>query len=218
MRYALLAATILLAPQCWGADVIGGGLTVYGVRPVDESRVAITVQGGSSSETFMVDCIGATWGFEGGATRSVAQDQRSQAIAYRACRDVVFKAEAVKSPGSWSAPALAQPAPRPAPPPTPSAAERSVFSTYTRESYPKTFAVWGDDGVQYLRFMERLAVEHVSAARACDRVDYVGLSESKSRPPRDAVVFVDCSNRNRFYIGAAELKISPNDLKHEKTY
>lgn len=93
-----------------------------------------------------------------------------------------------------------------------------ALTTYTRDAYPKTFATWGDEGVRRIAEMERRAAEHVAQAAGCDRIELVGLSEMKSRPPHDIVVYVDCANRNRFYVGQAELARSPSMLKGRPAY
>jgi hypothetical protein len=92
-----------------------------------------------------------------------------------------------------------------------------ALSTYTPHAYPKTFAAWGDEGVRRISEMERKAAEHVASSPGCDRVELVGLSEQRSHPPSEIVVYVDCANRNRFYVGAAELNKSPGALTFKRT-
>jgi len=109
MRMLLAPLALFLAQQCLAADLIGGGQRVLGVHPLDETRVKITVQGESGADTYVVDCIGATWGFEGGTHQQVKADQRSQAIAERAYRTVEFKAALVGHSGAWKAPVQQKP-------------------------------------------------------------------------------------------------------------
>lgn len=92
-----------------------------------------------------------------------------------------------------------------------------ALSTYTPRDYPSTYATWGEDGVRKISQMERMAAEHVAKSVACDRIELVGLSEQRSRPPSEIVVYVDCANRNRFYVGAVELKKQPDDLVFKPT-
>ena len=80
-----------------------------------------------------------------------------------------------------------------------------ALSTYTRDQYPKTYAIWGDSGVARISEFERMAADLVARSGHCYKVDLVGLSEKYSRPPRDIVVYVDCSNRKRAYVGEREL-------------
>lgn len=103
-------------------------------------------------------------------------------------------------------------------PRAPAPISAGAFTTYTRDAYPKTFAAWGDDGVQRISDMERRAAEHVAQAAGCDRIELVGLSEMKSRPPHDIVVYVDCANRNRFYVDQADLARPPSMLKGRPAY
>ncbi|GAB4571765.1 MAG: hypothetical protein Tsb008_03320 [Rhodothalassiaceae bacterium] len=84
-----------------------------------------------------------------------------------------------------------------------------AFSNYTRDRYPKTFAVWGDAGVARIERLERQAVAKVSRDPRCDRVEIVALSE-RSVPPSRPVVFVDCANRHRSYVSEAD--IGPNGI------
>lgn len=92
-----------------------------------------------------------------------------------------------------------------------------ALSTYTPGTYPKTFAAWGEEGVRRISEMERKAAEHVANSPACDRIELVGLSEQRSVPPSEIVVYVDCANRNRFYVGADELNKSPGSLTFKRT-
>lgn len=221
MRLYLWLAAALVVSEASAADVIGGGLRVFSVRSIDETKAEITVQGNPGAETYVVDCIGATWGFANGTQNAVKENQRSQAIAERACRHLEFKSSVVTQAGEWRAPVQqeskpSKPAARTEKPKVPDIA--SIYSNYTPEQYPRTFALWGSDGVEYLRVMERLAVVQVEASWACNKATYVGLSESRSKPPKNAVMFVDCENGNRFYVGAPELRKRPNDLAYKKVY
>jgi hypothetical protein len=223
MHKLLAPLALLLALPCFAADFIGGGERVLAVSPLDETRMAISIQGEKSPDSYVVDCIGATWGYEGGTLQPVKADQRSQAIAERACRDVAFKAELVKATGSWrsavpvkqkpAASSQIRPVSSPPKPPVPD----SIFSNYTREHYPKTYAQWGSDGVEQIALLERQAAEHVSKARVCSVVEYVGLSEQHSRPPVEPVVFVDCESGYRFYISSRDLGSPPNSLPFKRT-
>lgn len=40
----------------------------------------------------------------------------------------------------------------------------------------------------------------VAALPECDRVEYVGYSEQRSRYPDELVSFVGCANNKRFYV------------------
>lgn len=83
--------------------------------------------------------------------------------------------------------------------------EPGALSNYTLSSYPKTYAIWGVEGVARIAEHERKAAEIVAAQRECDRVSYVGLSQH-AVPPNRIVVFVDCENRRRYLVGPSEIK------------
>lgn len=223
MHKLLVHLAALFALPCYAADLIGGGDRVLAVRPLDETKMAILIQGEKAPDTYVVDCIGATWGYEGGTLQPVKAGQRSQAIAERACRDVAFKAEMVKSSGPWRSSAKveakrARPTQRPAlTTSSTSGVPENIFSNYTREQYPRTFAQWGVAGVEQITLLERQAAEHVSKASVCTSVEYVGLSESHSQPPAQPVVFVDCESGYRFYVSTRDLGTPPNALSFKRT-
>lgn len=81
-----------------------------------------------------------------------------------------------------------------------------ALSNYTRTGFPRTYAEWGDDGVVRIMKHERSAALLVAESPKCDLVELVGLS-SKSRAPDDVVSFVDCRNKQRFVISAADLEV-----------
>ena len=76
----------------------------------------------------------------------------------------------------------------------------SALSNYTKEQYPKAFAVWGEAGIERIKKLERIAVHKASESNKCDSVAYAGLSEKRSTPTKNAVVFADCENGERFYV------------------
>ncbi|EQM71865.1 hypothetical protein L682_29135 [Aquipseudomonas alcaligenes OT 69] len=92
----------------------------------------------------------------------------------------------------------------------------AALSKYSRANYPRTYEVWGDEGVERIKKREIAAANHVARSGQCDRVTYVGLSENESSPPDEVVVYVDCENKNRFYVGSYELTKEPWFLKVRK--
>ncbi|MBA6090329.1 hypothetical protein H4C81_15695 [Pseudomonas monteilii] len=76
----------------------------------------------------------------------------------------------------------------------------SALSIYTRESYPQTYQLWGDSGIERIKNVERSALFKAGKQTRCDQVEYVGLSEKLSRAPDKIVVYADCRNRWRYYI------------------
>lgn len=108
LRYVSLAALAPIAAA--SADLIGGGLRVDSISQVDDSKAVITLDNGDGGvDQIWVDCIGAAWGYQGSASGALVKaDQKSQAVAYLACRDIPYKASITKSPGSWQAPQQAR--------------------------------------------------------------------------------------------------------------
>lgn len=108
--------------------------------------------------------------------------------------------------GSVTASAESQPAP----------IDEAALSNYNRANYPRTYEAWGEDGIERIKERERAAANHVARSGQCDLVTYVGLSEKESSPPDEIVVYVDCENKTRFYVGAYELSKEPRLLKVRK--
>lgn len=76
----------------------------------------------------------------------------------------------------------------------------SIFSTYPRASYDRTYTLWGSSGVDEIMRVEKLAAVKAARQRACDNVYYIGLSEKHSTPGGRIVVFADCDSGWRYYI------------------
>lgn len=85
----------------------------------------------------------------------------------------------------------------------------SALSNYTREQYPKTFNVWGESGVERIKALELVAVSKASESDRCDSVSYAGLSEQRSTPTTNIVVFADCDNGERFYVSEDSVSSKP---------
>ncbi|CAN7601953.1 hypothetical protein LJR232_004314 [Aquipseudomonas alcaligenes] len=107
MRIYLCGVFVLaMMPMTASAqDLVGGGLKVASVERVDDSKAVIRLGNGKGGvESLWVDCLAAEWGYEGvEAGALVEQGQKSQAIAYRACRDLPSKASLLQAPGTWRA-------------------------------------------------------------------------------------------------------------------
>lgn len=106
----------------------------------------------------------------------------------------------------------------PAKPREPASISPYAYTKYTRESYPKTYEAWGESGVQKIAELERRSAQHVANSSGCNRVETVSLSQFRSYPPREPVVFVDCENGNRFFIGQKELGMPADALIYKKVY
>lgn len=75
----------------------------------------------------------------------------------------------------------------------------------TQNSYPKTWAAWGEKGIERINALMQPAAEIVASSPGCDRLEVLELSTQRSTPPDNIVFFADCSNGKRFFITEAEI-------------
>lgn len=80
-----------------------------------------------------------------------------------------------------------------------------AYAPYTPKGYPTTFAKWGAKAVARIDGYRKVAAERAASNPACDKVEVSELSDIRSAPPNKIVIFVDCTNLQRFYFTAAEL-------------
>ncbi|MDZ4382837.1 MAG: hypothetical protein U0942_16010 [Parvibaculum sp.] len=98
------------------------------------------------------------------------------------------------------------------------APDAGTYEPYSRAEYPKTFATWGEAGIRKVNEFRKKAAFKASAAATCDEVAYADVSDNRSRPPSEIVIFVDCNNGQRFYFDEAALAASGPVLSEtEKT-
>lgn len=82
-----------------------------------------------------------------------------------------------------------------------------AFTEYDKQNYPRIYQQWGNDWISKLEAHERAAAEKIANSdNACDSIDYIGLSEEKSTPRKEMVVFVDCANGERFFVSDKDIK------------
>lgn len=81
----------------------------------------------------------------------------------------------------------------------------SAVLPITKKSYPKTFAAWGEKGIERINALMRPAAEIIASSPGCDRLDVLDLSNQRSSPPDNIVFFADCANGKRFYITEGEI-------------
>lgn len=97
------------------------------------------------------------------------------------------------------------------PPATPDSAHPSpidpgVYEPYRRDKgWSKTFAKWGDKGVARIQKLREAAALTASKNPACDGVELSEISDARSTPPNNPVVYVDCTNGERFYLGESDV-------------
>lgn len=70
----------------------------------------------------------------------------------------------------------------------------------TREQWPKTFAAWGEQGIERINALMQPAAEIAASSPECDKLEILGLSDSRSSPPDIIVFYADCANGKRFYV------------------
>lgn len=98
----------------------------------------------------------------------------------------------------------------------PAEIDPNVYEPYTPDQYPRTFAAWGREGVRRIDALRVAAAETVAQNPACDRVEASDLSDDRSTPRQKPVVFVDCANMQRFYLGEADVG-SPVQSQQQKS-
>lgn len=80
-----------------------------------------------------------------------------------------------------------------------------AVEAYTKANNPKMHKAWGDAGLKRLNELAPKAALAVAGHHKCDRVEVVGLSFDRSNPPKEAVFFADCANKERFYVTENEI-------------
>lgn len=73
------------------------------------------------------------------------------------------------------------------------------------EGWEKTRREWGAAGIKRINAAMSKAAEKVAGSPGCDYVELAGLSD-RGKPKQQAVFYVDCRNRQRFYVSEDDLK------------
>jgi len=81
----------------------------------------------------------------------------------------------------------------------------SAYTPYTKKAHPKTFKSWGKSGIDKINKYMKEAAIRASQSPKCDNVESSDLSDNRSAPPNKIVIFVDCSNGERFYFASSDL-------------
>ncbi len=84
----------------------------------------------------------------------------------------------------------------------------SAYTPYTQKAYPKTFRTWGKAGVSKINKYMKIGAYRAAESPRCDTVETADLSDNRSSPPNNIVIFVDCANGERFYFTSKELENS----------
>lgn len=81
----------------------------------------------------------------------------------------------------------------------------NVFEPYDRTQWPQAFTTWGEVRFAQISKVRERAARAAAANPLCDRVEMAELSPSRSRPPLEIVILVDCRNGIRFHFREGEL-------------
>lgn len=81
-----------------------------------------------------------------------------------------------------------------------------VFQPITSSGFPKAFATWKTAGFERISALRIAAAQAAAKNPKCDYVELSELSTVRSSPPQNPVVFVECRNGERFYIGESDLE------------
>lgn len=85
--------------------------------------------------------------------------------------------------------------------------EDGAFIPMTKKTYPKAYKVWGQDGFDRINKLGPLVAERVAMSKQCDKVIDVSLSDTKSKPKSYIVFFVDCKNKERFFVSESDIEL-----------
>lgn len=89
--------------------------------------------------------------------------------------------------------------------PTEQADYSGVAYTITEKGFPKTYAAWGESWIGNINTAMPLAVIRAASNPKCDSPIAADLSDNRSIPGEKVVFYVDCANRERFYVDMDEL-------------
>ncbi|MVB04192.1 hypothetical protein GN325_20725 [Agrobacterium vitis] len=91
-----------------------------------------------------------------------------------------------------------------------------TYAPYVRnKGYEKTFKKWGNAGIARINEYRRKAAFSAANSPTCDNVEYADLSDQRSSPPNTIVIFVDCTNGQRFYLSNVELDNQTNAVSNQ---
>jgi len=76
---------------------------------------------------------------------------------------------------------------------------------WTEEQYPESFKKWDSDTIEKINSMLRPAALKAAEDPACDKVEIVEMSLSRSAPPESITYYIDCLNGNRLYVSSETL-------------
>lgn len=82
--------------------------------------------------------------------------------------------------------------------------EPGAVSLMTPQGWPHMYAALGPEAFARANAKMQAAADHAAADSSCDKIDYVGVSQSASRPER-IEWFVDCGPDYRLRFGEEDL-------------
>ena len=81
-----------------------------------------------------------------------------------------------------------------------------IYWKLTKKDFPKAYNAWGKSGLDKINSLAFGAAELASMSGKCDKVTDVALSDKKSTPKKKIVFYVDCKNKERFYVSESDIK------------
>lgn len=94
--------------------------------------------------------------------------------------------------------------------------DSGISDPYTQKVFPKLHQVWGAAGFDRINKLRIAAAKKASESKRCDYVEVVELSEMRSTPTSNPVVFVDCRNGERFYMSESDVDKGPVQSQTQK--
>lgn len=85
-----------------------------------------------------------------------------------------------------------------------------IIMPYSKSWTPKLYSAWGADWINKINKMMPKVVDKVAKNPRCDEPEVVELSDNRSIVKKEAVFFVDCKNKERFYVSQKELTSNQN--------
>lgn len=87
----------------------------------------------------------------------------------------------------------------------PAEIDQNVFEPYNQAEWPKALAAWGEARFAQIAAVRVQAAHAASRNSSCDKVELAELSPTRSRPPHEIVILVDCKNGIRLYFHEGDL-------------
>lgn len=80
-----------------------------------------------------------------------------------------------------------------------------IVVPFNQESAPKLYEQWGEKWINDINDMMPKAINSVAQNPQCDEPVDIGLSTERSTTKENAVFYVDCKNKERFYVDQSQI-------------